>query len=309
MQVVNTLLPVFIIIALGAVLRWKELLNERVLVGIKWLVYWIGLPALLIHGITAATLSGKVVDSLIIVIAGTTTAVVFSLLAALLFRMQPEKVGTFIQASFRGNLAFVGLPIVIYAFSTNGGDATGAEEIALLTIGPVVVMYNVVAVVALLASKHEFGWSALGKTVIGLITNPLLLACVAGTLGAVFEIKLPSVINRTLKTLGNMTLPLALLCVGGALVSTRIQSSLLPVLGSCFWKLGFTPFAGFLVARAIGAGSTETGVALILLATPTAVAGYVLADQMGGDSALAASAVVVSTLLSPISLGLAITFI
>ncbi len=308
MQVINTLLPVFIIIALGTVLHWKELLTEQVLNGLKWLVYWIGLPALLVHGITRATLSGKVVNSLIIVVAGTTAAVAASLLVALLFRMKTERVGTFIQASFRGNLAFVGLPIVIYAFSANGADPTAAKEIALLTIGPIVVIYNVVAVVALLASQHKFGWSALGKMAFGLITNPLLLACVAGTLGAVLEIELPSVVNRTLKTLGNMTLPLALLCVGGALVSTRIQSSLLPVLGSCLWKLGLAPFAGFLVAHALGAGSTETGVALILLATPTAVASYVLADQMDGDSALAASAVAVSTLLSPISLGIVIAF-
>jgi predicted permease len=59
----------------------------------------------------------------------------------------------------------------------------------------------------------------------------------------------------------------------------------------------------------MGAGTTETGVALILLATSTAVAGYVLADQMDGDSALAANAVAVSTLLSPISLGIVIALI
>lgn len=308
MQIINTLLPVFIIITLGAILHWKNFLTDRILSGMKWLVYWVGLPALLIHGIMGATLSGKMINSLGIVLCATATAIIVSLALALMFRMKPNRIGTFIQASFRGNLAFVGLPVVIYAFSSNGQDPHAAEQIALLTIGPLVVVYNVVAVVALLASQHKFGWSAFRQMLTGLITNPLLLACVIGTLGAVMDISLPPVMNRTLDTLGSMTLPLALLCVGGALIGTHSGQSL-PVIGSAVCKLAITPFAGYLIARAIGAGSLETAVALILLATPTAVSSYVMADQMDGDSALAASAVVVTTLLSPLSLALVITYI
>ncbi|MFW6457050.1 MAG: AEC family transporter, partial [Planctomycetota bacterium] len=106
-----------------------------------------------------------------------------------------------------------------------------------------------------------------------------------------------------------MTLPLALICVGGALVGTSIQGKLLPMAGSVICKLGVTPFVGYLVARTIEADPVETGVALILLATPTAVSSYVLADQMGGDSALAASAVVVNTLVCPLSLALVVASI
>ncbi|MFW6457529.1 MAG: AEC family transporter, partial [Planctomycetota bacterium] len=306
MHVINTLLPVFLIIAVGAVLHWKRLLTEQVLTGMKWLVYWIGLPALLVHGIMGATLSGTMINTLVIVLGGTGAAIIISLLAALIFRMRSERVGTFIQASFRGNLAFVGLPIIIYAFSAAGSDPSAAEQTALLTIGPLVVVYNVVAVVVLLASQHKFGWSALRKMFMGLVTNPLLLACVVGTVGAIMEIDLPPVMGRTLQTLGDMTLPLALLCVGGALVGTSIQGSLLPVAGSVVCKLAVTPLAGYLVARTIEAGPVETGVALILLATPTAVSSYVLADQMDGDSALAASAVVVNTLVCPLSLSLVV---
>ena len=309
MHVINTLLPVFLIIALGALLTWRGLLTESVLSGIKWLVYWVGLPALLVHKIVAAELDASVLNSLGIVLVGTGAAVVVGVVVAMVFRMKSERVGTFVQASFRGNLAFVGLPVVVYAFSTAGQSPARAEQIAVLTIGPLVVVYNVVAVVGLLASRHKFGWSSVRKMFVGLVANPLLLACVAGVVGSVLALKLPPVVDRTLQTLGDMTLPLALLSVGGALVNTHIRGSWLPALASSGIKLAVAPVAGLLMAHAIGAGPTETGVSLILLATPTAVASYVLADQLDGDSALAASAVVFATILSPFSLGLVVGLI
>ena len=309
MHVLNTLLPVFLIIALGAVLVWRGPLDDRVMSGIKWLVYWIGLPALLVHKIAAAQLDARALGCLWIVLAGTGAAVVASLVVALVGRMKSKSIGTFIQAGFRGNLAFVGLPVIIYAFSAGGQDPIQAERIAVLTIGPIVVVYNVVAVVALLAGRHEFGWSAVGKMLKGLVFNPLLLACVAGTIGSLIGVKWPPVLDRTLTTLGNMTLSLALLSVGAALVTTRVGRSWRSALGSTALKLALAPAAGLLTARALGAGPTETGVAIILLACPTAVASYVLSDQMGGDSSLAAGAVVIATLLSPISLGIAVGFV
>jgi hypothetical protein len=50
-------------------------------------------------------------------------------------------------------------------------------------------------------------------------------------------------------------------------------------------------------------------VALIMLACPTAVASYVLSEQLGGDSALSAGAVVVSTILSIASLAAVVAII
>ena len=54
---------------------------------------------------------------------------------------------------------------------------------------------------------------------------------------------------------------------------------------------------------------SPSGVALILLACPTAVASYVLADQLDGDAALSAGAIVASTLLSVVSLGVVVALV
>jgi hypothetical protein len=74
-------------------------------------------------------------------------------------------------------------------------------------------------------------------------------------------------------------------------------------------KLSVGPVVGYFAAGWLGVGRVETAVALIMLACPTAVASYVLTEQLGGDSALSAGAVVVSTILSIASLAAVVAMI
>ena len=54
MYVINTLAPVFLVIALGALLRRSGLLSADLVGGITRLAYWVGLPALLFYKIATA---------------------------------------------------------------------------------------------------------------------------------------------------------------------------------------------------------------------------------------------------------------
>jgi len=60
MHIVNTLGPVFFIIALGAALRNSDLLTGEFTKRLNWLSFWVGIPALLfykmglLHTITAS---------------------------------------------------------------------------------------------------------------------------------------------------------------------------------------------------------------------------------------------------------------
>ena len=139
--------------------------------------------------------------------------------------------------------------------------------------------------------------------------NPLLVACVVGVLISLSGFALPGPINRTLGELGNFALPLALLCVGGKIAATKLRGNIrLPLLASAI-KLAVGPVVGWFAAGWLGVGRIETAVALIMLACPTAVASYVLTEQLGGDSALSAGAVVVSTILSIASLAAVVAMI
>ena len=73
-------------------------------------------------------------------------------------------------------------------------------------------------------------------------------------------------------------------------------------------KILVAPGIGFLVANMLGLGWDERRIALIFLACPTAAASYVMTEQLGGDNKLAATTVVISSLLSVISLSLVVGF-
>jgi hypothetical protein len=142
-----------------------------------------------------------------------------------------------------------------------------------------------------------------------IITNPLLLSCLAGLAWSVSGLELPVAVYRTCTVMGQFALPTALLTVGSAMVCTRLAGGLLYPLASSLIKVGLAPAIGYLTARLLGAGPQETVVAMILLACPTAVVSYVMVQQMGGDEGMAAQGVVISTLLSIVSLGVAVAMI
>ena len=293
--ILQILTPIFLIIGLGWLLARSGFLSAQSLADLNRLTYWVGLPSLLFHKVAAASPEiGAVADLLLVGIGATLLTVAAAALACRVAGIAPAARGTFIQASFRGNLAYIGLPVLVYAFAGSGvSDAT-----MLVAFGPMVVIYNILAVLVLLFSGGQRHQRVLGSALRGLLTNPILLACLAGLAVALVDIELPLAADRTLAAIGQMALPLALICIGGSLWQTRLQGSLGPALGASLIKVALLPAIGVALAAWVGLGSDETRIVLIMLACPTASASYVLVHQLKGDTALATSAIVISNLLS-----------
>jgi predicted permease len=180
---------------------------------------------------------------------------------------------------------------------------------AVLALGPMVPIYNIAAVVVLSLSRHSFGPGALRRMVVQVVTNPLLLACAAGVAVSASGLTLPAAVLRTCELVGQFGLPLALLALGGTLAVTPVRGHVSAALAAALVKVAAVPAVGLAAAHLLRATATERGVALILLACPTAVASYILAEQLEGDAPLAASAVVLSTALSVVSLAVAVAML
>ncbi len=260
------------------------------------LSYWVGLPALLFYRIGTAEPDFWAVTGLLFVCtAATLLGIVAAGIGAAAMGLPRRSYGTFIQGVFRGNMAFIGLPVVLYAFSNAGG---GAEASALLVFGPMVVLYNVLAVVVLVLSAGRTGHGIVMPALYALVTNPILIASLAGVLLAMAAVPLPDVAARTLSAVGQMALPLALICIGATLYTTRIRGSLRWAFVGAAMKVALLPAIGLALAWAVGLSAVHTQIALILLACPTAAVSYVLARQLRGDEALASSIVVIATVLA-----------
>lgn len=300
MQIVHSLAPVFLIIALGAVLHWRGFLCGATLAGLSKLTYWVGLPAWLFYRTSQIDLVRSLSGGLLaMVFFGTVVALVAGVVTARLSRMPTPSRGAYLQACFRGNLAYIGIPVMVYAFADLARpDYEIIQNSAIVAFIPLIIFYNVASVVLLLKGRQDDGTDPGRSAWRPLLTNPLILACLLGGVFSLLNIPLLLGIERTLEAVGQIALPSALLCVGGSLVVSPVRKNLSGAVGASLIKVLVAPLGGWVAATALGLDPHLAAAGMILLACPTAAASFVLAEQLRGDVALASSAILVSTLLS-----------
>lgn len=295
MRILETLAPVFLVILLGFGLRKRGWLTDGFLAEANRVVFWLGLPAYLFISLaTASHESAPVGRLLAMLLLATGAMLALGWLVARLLGLRRETVGTFVQATYRGNLAFVALPVL----AAMPSGAAGMSTAALLVMAPLLATYNATGVALLLASSQKAGPGMALRVGSEVLKNPLFWSCVAGGLYGWLALPMPHWLDRTIGTVGQMSLPLALICIGGALAVTPLRGNRRNASCAALLKTAGQPLLGWLFARWLGLPPAETQAGLILLATPTAVATYTMVTQLGGDEALAASSVVLSTLLS-----------
>jgi predicted permease len=129
----------------------------------------------------------------------------------------------------------------------------------------------------------------------------VIISALAGVGLSLSGLVLPGFLDRTLLMLGNLGLPLALLIIGATLAETPLKSGLVRLSGLACLKLLVAPGLGLVLLLLWPAPFLPAQAALILLCAPTATVTVILAWQMGGDPALASSAVSFTHALSPLA--------
>ena len=307
MHILNVLAPVFLLIAVGAGLQRSRFVSPGFLLEANRLSYWLGLPALLFSQLVGSfhELGGA---KLMLGAMLTATALVMAVgyVAAWLLRVPGGVVGTFVQGCFRGNLAFVGLPIIFSLPDRPLAWGVSTRTAAVLTVAPMLVCYNMGGVVVLLISQQRLGWGMLRPLLRQLVTNPPLLATLAGIGCALAGWSLPPALDKTFNALGDMALPLGLLGVGGSLVTAEFGGRWRLPLSCALVKAVASPLLGWLVGRWCGLGGTELAIVVIFMACPTAIISYTMALELKGDGPLASGAIVLSVLTSLVSLAVVV---
>lgn len=307
MDVLNGLLPVFLLIALGKALTRTTFFTADIARNINRLTYWVALPALLIDKIADASFKSEEVSRISAILIGATVlSIGVAYLAAKLLRIERSSLGAFVQGSVRANNAFVGLPVILYSMS---GMHPGLEAVATVALAPAIIVYNIISITVLLAhtDKQKRRPTETAKIYAQkLLTNPLIMACAVGLALNAARIVFPLPIQRSLTALGNIALGLALLSIGTALSFKGIRDGLGRSFSAACIQVFVQPLLGLALALMWNLPAFERQILLIYLACPTAVASYVLADVFDSNHELAGHIIVVSTLMSAISLSLII---
>lgn len=319
MQIFNSLFPIFAVIALGMILRRNGFLTHEITQGFNRFAYYFALPMFLFYKLGNAPVeAGAIGAYMITLLVATLATAVAAWLVCKPLGIAFGSRGAFIQACFRGNLAFIGYPLIMFAmFDLSVEHKAEIDGAILVAITPILILYNVLSVAVLAIfnkeTESDFSWGYVGKNI---VSNPLLWASVAGIVFQVAGFTIPTAVERTFTVVGASAFPMALLGIGSQLISIWMPekrsepkmiaggaalATNLPLISSVL-KSVLCPLIGWGVGAAFGLTGVELKVILILCGVPTAVSGYVLADQMKGDGDLAASSVVVGTACSLVTL-------
>jgi predicted permease len=134
--------------------------------------------------------------------------------------------------------------------------------------------------------------------------NPLIIGVLVALPFSYFKIKIPEVIHTTGSYLSALSLPLALLGIGGFLSFSDItQRSFLTIISTLF-KLVLIPAVATFVAYLLDFKGMDLGIIFILFACPTAIASFIMAEAMGANSRLAANILLLTTLASVVTMTL-----
>ncbi len=294
MELLNIVLPIFLVIALGYGLRVGRMITPENDAALSRLVFNVSAPALLLRS-TARTPLTEAADLRSLGVLVTTTVVLAGAVYLAARRESPARRGVFAQGSHRSNMVFVGLPVVANAYGEEG-LAAGA-----VIIGVMVVLYNLLAVFLLTLPHQARSARSLAiwtDAAARSLRNPLILGCAGGMIWSASGLGMPQAIDRTLDLVGRVALPVALLSVGAGLDLRLLRAELATTALASAVKLALYPAAVWLALRAAGLSGFALAVPVLLMASPTAVVSYVMAREMQGDERLAGAIIIGTTVIS-----------
>ncbi|SEA54612.1 hypothetical protein SAMN05660420_02399 [Desulfuromusa kysingii] len=295
-ETLTIVLPIFIVIGLGTLLKQLRLFDEAFLQQTNRLVYVIFLPLLLFHKIGKADFSSSFNAPLVI---GSTLVVALGFALAYFYsgkcQYSPAIRGSFSQGAFRGNLAYIGLAICLNAYGDVGLTKAG------VLMGFLVPVLNLFAILALLLPHHGHDDKKTPNLVVQAILNPLIIASFLGIIWSYWQLPIPVIIDRSIDITTGLALPLALLAIGGSFSLRRLKGDLKLAGIASIIKLAVLPLLTFLILVPMHVSGSDLGIGILIAGTPAATATYIMALQMKGDAELAGSIVMLSTLASAFS--------
>ncbi|MEJ2039144.1 MAG: AEC family transporter [Desulfosarcinaceae bacterium] len=298
-MILRHLFPVFALLVLGVVLKRTGMIDAAFSQTADKLIYYLFFPLLLFWKIGAApqVFSTEALRFYASAVLAVLVLYLLSLLSIKLFRIADFQAGAFSQSCYRFN-TYVGMAVI---FSVLG--ESGVAQFGVL-IGMVIPLINILSVMTLIwFSKGSSAWSQrLRISLSSIIRNPLIIGCLAGILYARWINTFPPFLENTFRLAGSVTLPLALISIGGSLTLGAMRQHFPRALAASMLKLAVLPLCGFWLMRALTVPQQLITVGLIFFALPTSTAVYVLSAQLGSDKQFASSAIVLSTALSFASL-------
>jgi len=283
-QTLSVTAPVFAMLFIGVVLKRLGWIDTGFINTASALVFKGTMPTLLFLSIVQADLGSALQPSLIVyfVLANIASFVLAWVWA--LWRCPVADRGVYVQGAFRGNNGIVGLALASSLYGDYGLSLGG------VLAGVVIFIYNT-------------GSSASVRSVcISILRNPLIIGVASAIPFAYWQVELPLWLLTSAGYFAQLTLPLALICIGGTLSLSALHESSGTAISSSLMKMVWLPFLATLGAWVWGFRGAELGILFLYFASPAAAASFVMARAVGSNHQLAATIIVITTLSAAVTI-------
>jgi len=298
----ESILPVFLLIMLGNLLRRTPFVGAEGWLGLERISYWVLYPALLFMTVLRADFAGLRLDALLVAL-----LVAIGLMAALVLATWPlwkrsgkatrAEFSSIFQTSLRWN-GFIALAVAQKIF-----PPAGAAVVAL-AMAAIIIPLNVMAVAVVSRfGDREANWAGVARAT---ATNPLILGVVAALVLRQLPGGLYEPFAGTIDLVANAAIGMGLISLGAGLRPADMLG-----LRAALWfpvalKLAILPVVLCGLAYALGVRGEELVYLALCGAVPTAMNGYMLARQLGGDAEFYAAVTTLQTMIAVLTIPLAL---
>ena len=298
----DVIFPVFAIIGMGYGASKLNCVKESTVDGLSDFTYHFAVPVMLVQTISRSSLPEQVPWALLFSYYGAS----FSVLTLGLLSCQNLLRRDFGESAMHGftstfpNTVLLGIPIVLMAF---GEEAT--VPLFLIISLHSTLLLPVITTLMEVAKGRNASLAKVGRNALrGIAANPIILSLVSGIVMNILDLRLPAALDPVAELMGNAVTPCSLFALGATLTRFQIAGR---------WKdMGMVVIAKLLLqplivaTLAIVVFQLEYGlwvqVAILIAAQPVGVTPYLFASRYQVNVALASNAMLITTLISPITL-------
>lgn len=296
---INVTFPIFLVMVIGYVLKQMGMLNDNFVTVANKFNFKVTLPFMLFKDISGVDIKA-VFDIRYVLFCALVSTACFWLIwgGAKLFIKDKNIRGAFVQASFRGSAAVMGLAFIQNIY--------GESAMGPLMIVSAVPLYNIFSVLVLTFEADDAAQldkkEKIKQALINIAKNPIIISILLGLVVALLGIDFPTIIDKTVSSVSQMATPLALITIGAGFEGRKALAKMKPTMAAAMIKLVIQPLVFLPVAAAMGFAGEKIIAILIMLSSPTTPSCYIMAKNMHNDEVLTASVVVVTTLLGAVTL-------
>ncbi len=287
--VFNNILPIFLVAGVGfALRRWLALDKQTV----SRLTFYVFSPALFFDLLVNSTVeAGELGQILLFAFVGISSMGLVGWIIGRILNLNRKHTIFLIFVAMFGNVGNMGLPLTELRY--------GMEGVA--RAGPFMVVSGMLiyTVGVILASYGSQSWR---NSLQGLTRLPVLYAVVAAIVVSAFQLTVPTPLNSAITIAGRGAVPVMIIVLGMQMADVRDFGDVRIVLPAIGLRLIIAPLVAIGLTILFGFEGLTRSVSIIEMATPVAVATIIVATEFNLLPKAMTTAVVISTLLSPITL-------